>query len=258
MEITVTDKVAIVTGATRGIGLATARMLLASGAAGVTITSRRTENVESASEELEKAGFGPDRVLGLAARADDDEEAERTVAATIERFGALDILVNNAGTNPSGGPIMDVDMGAIDKTWLVNQRAPLVWSRVAFHAVMGDRGGAIINVASVGGLRPSPIIGAYNVSKAALIHLTHQLAFELAPKVRVNAVAPAVVKTKLSELLWTADEEAAARTHPLGRLGVPDDVATAITYLASDQASWITGVVLPVDGGVSGASGTLA
>lgn len=258
MEITVTDKVAIVTGATRGIGFATARMLLESGAAGVTITSRRTENVESAAEELGTAGFGPDRVLGLAARADDDEEAERTVAATIERFGALDILVNNAGTNPSGGPIMDVDMGAIDKTWLVNQRAPLVWSRVAFHAGMGDRGGAIINVASVGGLRPSPIIGAYNVSKAALIHLTHQLAFELAPKVRVNAVAPAVVKTKLSELLWTADEEAAARTHPLGRLGVPDDVATAITYLASDQASWITGVVLPVDGGVSGASGTLA
>lgn len=258
MEITVTDKVAIVTGATRGIGLATARMLLESGAAGVTITSRRTENVESATEELEAAGFGPDRVFGLAARADDDEEADRTVAATIERFGALDILVNNAGTNPSGGPIMDVDMGAIDKTWLVNQRAPLVWSRVAHHAGMGDRGGVIVNVASVGGLRPSPIIGAYNVSKAALIHLTHQLAFELAPKVRVNAVAPAVVKTKLSELLWTADEEAAARTHPLGRLGVPDDVATAITYLASDQASWITGVVLPVDGGVSGASGTLA
>lgn len=258
MDITVTDKVAIVTGATRGIGLATARMLLESGAAGVTITSRRTENVESASDELKAAGFGPDRVLGLAARADDDEEADRTVAATIERFGALDILVNNAGTNPSGGPIMDVDMGAIDKTWLVNQRAPLVWSRVAYHAGMGDRGGVIINVASVGGLRPSPIIGAYNVSKAALIHLTHQLAFELAPKVRVNAVAPAVVKTKMSELLWTADEEAAARTHPLGRLGVPDDVATAITYLASDQASWITGVVLPVDGGVSGASGTLA
>lgn len=258
MDITVTDKVAIVTGATRGIGLATARMLLESGAAGVTITSRRTENVESASDELKAAGFGPDRVLGLAARADDDEEADRTVGATIERFGALDILVNNAGTNPSGGPIMDVDMGAIDKTWLVNQRAPLVWSRVAYHAAMGDRGGVIINVASVGGLRPSPIIGAYNVSKAALIHLTHQLAFELAPKVRVNAVAPAVVKTRLSELLWTTDEEAAARAHPLGRLGVPDDVATAITYLASDQASWITGVVLPVDGGVSGASGTLA
>ena len=253
MQLTVTDKVAIVTGATRGIGLATARMFLESGASGVTITSRRLENVEAAASDLEEF---EDRVLALAARADDDEEADRTVTATIERFGSLDILVNNAGTNPSGGPITDVDMGAIDKTWLVNQRAPLVWSRLAYHAWMGHNGGAIVNVASVGGLRPSPFIGAYNVSKAALIHLTHQLALELAPKVRVNAVAPGVVKTKLSEALW-ADEAAAARAHPLARLGVPDDVATAITFLASDQASWLTGVVLPVDGGVSGASGSL-
>ncbi len=254
MQLTVTDKVAIVTGATRGIGLATARMFLESGAMGVTITSRRPENVEAAASELEE--FGKDRVLALAARADDDEEAERTVTTTLERFGSIDILVNNAGTNPSGGPLTDVDMGAVDKTWLVNQRAPLVWSRLAYHAWMGQHGGSIVNVASVGGLRPSPFIGAYNVSKAALIHMTHQLALELAPKVRVNAVAPGVVKTKLSEALW-ADEAAAARAHPLARLGVPDDVATAITFLASDQASWLTGVVLPVDGGVSGAGGSI-
>ncbi|MEX0757593.1 MAG: SDR family oxidoreductase [Acidimicrobiia bacterium] len=258
MQLSVSGKVAVVTGATRGIGLATAQMLLESGADGVTITSRRPENVEAATEQLAQAGFGADRVLGLAARADDDGEAERTISATVERFGSVDILVNNAGTNPSGGSIMDVDMGAIDKTWQVNQRAPLVWSRMAYHAGMKDHGGVIINVASVGGLRPSPIMGAYNVSKAALIHLTHQLAFELAPKVRVNAVAPAVVKTRLSELLWTADEEAAARTHPLGRLGTTEDVAAAITYLASDHATWLTGVILPVDGGVTGASGSLS
>ncbi|MFP5333611.1 MAG: SDR family oxidoreductase [Acidimicrobiia bacterium] len=257
MEVRLDGQVAIVTGATRGIGLATARMLLESGADGVTITSRRTENVEAAADELAEAGFGPDRVLALAARADDDADAERTVTETLARFGRVDILVNNAGTNPSGGPILDVDMGAIDKTWQVNQRAPLVWSRYACKAWMEQHGGSIVNVASVGGLRPSPVIGAYNVSKAALIHLTHQLAFELAPKVRVNAVAPAIVKTKLSELLWQ-DEQAAARTHPLNRLGVPEDVAAAITFLVSDQASWITGVVLPVDGGVSGASGSLA
>lgn len=258
MEVTVTDRVAIVTGATRGIGLATARLLLASGAAGVTITSRRPENVDSALGELAAEGFGEEVVLGMAARADDDDAAERTIAATLERFGAVDILVNNAGTNPSGGPIMDVDMGAIDKTWQVNQRAPLVWSRLAYRGWMEEHGGVIVNVASVGGLRPSPILGAYNVSKAALIHMTHQLAFELAPRVRVNAVAPGVVKTRLSELLWTADEQAAARTHPLGRLGVPEDVAAAIMFLASDQAGWLTGVVLPVDGGVAGATGTLA
>lgn len=258
MEITVKDKVAIVTGATRGIGFATAEALLASGAAGVTITSRRVENVEAAAGQLAEAGYGADRVLALAARADDDGDAERTVHETLERFGGLDILVNNAGTNPAGGSIVDVDMGAIDKTWQVNQRAPLVWSRLAYRAAMADRGGVIVNVASVGGIRPSPLIGAYNVSKAALIHLTHQLAFELAPKVRVNAVAPGIVKTRLSELLWTADEDGAGRAHPLGRLGVPADVSAAITFLASDQASWLTGVVLPVDGGVSGASGSLA
>ena len=256
MEITVTDKVAIVTGASRGIGLATARMLLESGARGVTITSRRMENLSEAADELAEAGFGPDRVFTIAARADSDEDAEMAVGKTRERFGGLDILVNNAGTNPSGGPITDVDMGAIDKTWLVNQRAPLVWARITHATGMDETGGSIVNVASVGGLRPSPFIGAYNVSKAALIHLTHQLAFELAPRTRVNAVAPAVVKTRMSKMLWE-DEEAAAKTHPLNRLGVPDDVATAITFLCSDQASWITGVVLPVDGGVSGASGSL-
>ena len=257
MDITVEDKVAIVTGASRGIGWATARTLAESGAAGVVITSRKPDNAEEAVGELVDAGIPEDRVLGLAARADDDEAAERTMEQTVERFGSVDILVNNAGTNPAGGPITTVDMGAIDKTWAVNQRAPLVWSRAAHAAWMGRHGGAIVNVSSVGGLRPAPVMGAYNVSKAALIHLTHQLAFELAPGVRVNAVAPGVVKTRLSELLWSADEDAAASTHPLERLGEPVDVARAITFLCSDQARWITGVVLPVDGGVVGASGSL-
>lgn len=256
MEITVEDKVAIVTGASRGIGWATARTLAESGAAGVVITSRKPDNAEAAAAGLVEAGVPADRILALAARADDDEAASETMQKTIERFGSVDILVNNAGTNPSGGPIMTVDMGAIDKTWAVNQRAPLVWSRAAYGAWMKDHGGSIINVASVGGVRPAPVLGAYNVSKAALIHLTHQLAFELAPHVRVNAVAPGVVKTKLSELLWSADESAAASTHPLDSLGEPEDVARAITFLCSDQAAWITGVVLPVDGGVLGASGT--
>lgn len=253
MEVRVEGKVALVTGASRGIGLATALELARSGAAGVTVTSRREENVASAAAELVEAGVEPERILALAARADAEEAAEEAVTATVERFGSLDILVNNAGTNPSAGPLMEVDLGALDKTWAVNLRAPLLWVRAAYRASMEAGGGSVINVASVGGLRPSAVTGAYNVSKAGLIHLTRQLAFELAPKIRVNAVAPAVVKTRLSEMLWS-DEDAAARMHPLGRLGIPTDVAQAIVFLASDAASWITGVTLPVDGGVSEAS----
>lgn len=257
MEVSVGGKVAIVTGASRGIGLETARVLANSGAEGVVITSRRSENIEEAAADLVASGIPSEKVMALAARADVDEAADQTMAQAIERFGSVDILVNNAGTNPSGGPLMSAEMGAIDKTWAVNQRAPLVWARAAHRHWMKDNGGVIVSVASVGGIRPAPFLGAYNISKAALIHLTHQLAFELAPKIRVNAVAPGVVKTKLSEMLWSADERAAASTHPLEVLGEPIDVAAAITYLCSDQARWLTGVVLPVDGGVVGASGSL-
>lgn len=255
MDLRIDGQVALVTGASRGIGLDTARALAQSGAAGIAITSRKQENVDAAHDQLVQAGVDSDTVLPLAARADDDEAAHDAVAATIERFGRLDILVNNAGTNPSASPLLVVDMGAVDKTWAVNQRAPLVWSREACNQWMVDNGGVIVNVASVGGLRPAPVIGAYNISKAAVIHLTKQLAFELAPQVRVNAVAPAIVKTKLSQALWAADEQAAASTHPLGRLGEPEDVAAAVLYLVT--ATWSTGTILPVDGGVLNATGTL-
>ncbi len=254
MDVRVDGKVALVTGGSRGIGQATALELVASGAEGVMITSRKPDNLEQARTELVAAGAPPDRIETLVARADSDTDAAAAVKATIERFGSCDILVNNAGTNPSPGPLVTVDMGAVDKTWAVNQRGPLVWCQQVVQQWMADHGGSIVNVASVGGMRPAPILGAYNISKAALIHLTHQLAAELAPVVRVNAVAPGVVKTRLAGSLWQEREDQAAAGHPLARLGEPPDVARAIVFLASDAASWITGVVLPVDGGVSGAS----
>ena len=154
MEVSVVGKVAVVTGASRGIGLETARVLATSGAEGVVITSRKPETIEAAADDLIDSGIPADRVLAVAARADSDDAADETMVRAIERFGAVDILVNNAGTNPSGGPIMSVDMGAIDKTWAVNQRAPLVWSRAAYRHWMETNGGAIVNVASVGGIRP--------------------------------------------------------------------------------------------------------
>lgn len=258
VELRVDDKVAVVTGGSRGIGQATAAGLLAAGALGVVITGRKPENLEDSLALLHAQGLSLDRLHAVPARADRDEDAATAIAAAIDRFGSCDILVNNAGTNPAAGALMTVDMAAVDKTWAVNQRAPLVWSREAYRQWMGEHGGAIVNVASVSGVSPAPAVGAYGISKAALIHLTHQLAFELAPTVRVNAVAPAVVKTRLSGALWQTDESVAAGHHPLRRLGVPADVASAIVFLCSDQAAWITGVVLPVDGGVLGASGHLA
>jgi len=250
MDVRFEGKAALVTGGTRGIGEATARQLLDSGAAGVAVTSRRAENLEAVADRID-AG---DRLLTIEARADDDAAATTAVGSVIDRFGSLDILVNNAGTNPAAGALFDVDLGALDKTWAVNQRGPVIWSREAWNQWMSDHGGVIVNVASVGGVRPGTALGAYNISKAALIYLTQQLAYEMAPGVRVNAVAPSVVRTRLSALLWEGLEEHTAAAHPLGRIGEPEDVAHAIAFLASDEASWITGVLLPVDGGALGAT----
>jgi len=252
MEVSVEGKVALVTGGSRGIGQETARQLAESGARGVVITSRKQESVASSRAELVEGGVDEDKILAVAARADDEYSAQAALEATMDAFGSCDILVNNAGTNPAFGNLMEVDLGALDKTWAVNMRAPLLWVRAAYQAWMSDHGGAVVNVASVAGLQPSPMMGAYNISKAGLVHMTRQLALELAPDIRVNAVAPAVVKTRLAGLLLE-DEKATAAMHPLRRVGDPQDVARLIVFLASDASSWMTGAVVPIDGGVTGA-----
>jgi NAD(P)-dependent dehydrogenase (short-subunit alcohol dehydrogenase family) len=248
VEARVDGKVALVTGASRGIGEAIVRELLASGAEGVVVTGRKAETLEPLAASL------GDRVVAVVGNVADAAHAEAAVGTAVDTFGRCDLLVNNAGTNPAAGTLMDVELGAVDKTWDVNLRAPLVWARAAWHGSMREHGGAIVSIGSIGGLRPSPALGAYNVAKAALHHLTRQLAHELAPSVRVNAVAAAIVRTRLSEMLWSWDEAAVGRAHPLQRLGTPEDVARAAVFLLSDAADWITGVVLPVDGGVTGAA----
>lgn len=243
MELRLDGKVALVTGASKGIGAAIAAEMAAAGAK-VMISSRKQDALEAARAEMEG------EVEVFAANAGDLDAATRCVAATVERFGGVDILVNNAATNPYLGPTIDIDEARWNKTVQVNLTAPLFWTQAAWRAVMAERGGSVINIASIGGLSVETSIGNYNVTKAALIHQTRTLAKELAPRVRVNAIAPGLVKTDMARALWEPNEAAAAAHVPMQRLGEPVDIARAAVFLAADVSSWICGHTLVVDGGM--------
>ncbi|EOM77000.1 3-ketoacyl-(acyl-carrier-protein) reductase [Rhodococcus rhodnii LMG 5362] len=237
-----TGRTAIVTGASRGIGLAAARALVDAGA-NVVLTARKQENAEAAAAEI------GDGAVGFGAHVVDEDAAKACIDFTLERFGSLDVLVNNAGTNPAYGPVIDQDHARFAKTFDVNLWAPVLWTSLAVKSWMGENGGSIVNTASIGGMSAERGLGTYNASKAALVHVTRQLAMELSPKVRVNAIAPGVVRTRLAEALWKEHEGFVAAATALGRIGEPEDVAKAIVFLASDDASWVTGETMVVDGG---------
>jgi NAD(P)-dependent dehydrogenase (short-subunit alcohol dehydrogenase family) len=237
---------AIVTGASRGIGLAIAERLVAEGAK-VTITARKQDALDDAVARL----GGPDVALAVAGRADDPDHQADTVAKTIEAFGSADLLVNNTGINPVYGPIMQIDPDAARKIMDVNVISALRWTQAVNAAWQAEHGGAIVNVASIAGLRPAPGIAFYGVSKAAVIHLTEELAWELGPNIRVNAVAPAVVKTKFATALYEGREDEVSQAYPLKRLGEPDDIGSVVAFLLSNDAGWMTGQTLVIDGGVT-------
>ncbi|GHD27753.1 3-ketoacyl-ACP reductase [Streptomyces violarus] len=249
-SVELSGKVALVTGGSRGIGYGVAEALVARGDR-VCVTGRNEDSLKEAVEQL-----GTDRAIYVAGKAHDEAHQAVAVERTMEAFGRVDFLVNNAGTNPVFGPIADLDLDVARKVFETNVISALGFAQKTWHAWQKDNGGAIVNIASVAGLSPSPFIGAYGISKAAMINLTVQLAHEYAPKVRVNAIAPAVVKTKFAKALYEGREEEAAAAYPLGRLGVPSDIGGAAAFLTSGQSDWVTGQTLVVDGGIFLNAGT--
>ncbi|GAA1114507.1 MULTISPECIES: SDR family oxidoreductase [Streptomyces violaceusniger group] len=243
-QIQDSGRAALITGASRGIGYAIAEAMVARGDK-VCITGRNEDALKEAVERL-----GADRAIYVAGKAHDQAHQAAAVERTMEAFGRVDHLVNNAGTNPVYSPIADLDLDVIRKVFETNVVSALGFAQRTWKAWQRENGGTIVNIASLAGMSSSPFIAAYGVSKAAMINLTVQLAQEFAPRVRVNAISPAVVKTKFATALYEGREDEAAAAYPLKRLGVPEDIGGAAAFLTSDQSAWITGQTLVVDGGI--------
>ena len=249
MEISLRGKTALVTGASRGIGKAIAKSFVDAGAQ-VMLTSRKEDALRAAANEMD----GETEIF--AANAGDIEQGQACVDATMKRFGKIDILVNNAATNPYYGETLGVDSSRFDKTFQVNLKGPLFWSQAVWNASMQKDPGVILNIASVGGLRAEHGLGVYNLTKAAVIHLTSQLACELG-KTRVVGIAPGLVKTLFASVLIENVGDKLAAALPTKRLGEPQDIANLALFLCSDLASWITGETYVIDGGAGVRSGTM-
>ena len=249
MEISLRGKTAIVTGASRGIGKAIAKSFVDAGAQ-VMLTSRKLDALQAAAKEMD----GETEVF--AANAGEIDQAQACIDATMKRFGKIDILVNNAATNPYYGKTLGVDSARFDKTFQVNLKGPLFWSQAVWNASMQNNPGVILNIASVGGLRAEQGLGVYNLTKAAVIHLTSQLACELG-MTRVVGIAPGLVKTLFASVLIENVGDKLASALPTKRLGEPQDIANLALFLCSDLASWITGETYVIDGGAGVRSGTM-
>ena len=243
MELSLNGKSALITGGSKGIGKAIAKTFAEAGAKGM-ITSRKADVCELAAEEI---GHG---CVWEAGNVGDPEHMEAAIERSISELGGVDVLVNNAATNPYAGPMIDADLPRWKKTIDVNMTAPFAWTQMVWQKYQQENGGVVLNISSVGGLQTSPMLGVYDITKAALIHMTKQFAAELAPGVRVNAICPGLIKTDFARMLWEGDAgDMVAKQYPLKRLGEVEDIAGAALYLAADTGSWITGQAIVLDGG---------
>lgn len=241
-------RVAIVTGSSRGIGRATVERLVAEGAR-VVMNARNQAELDEAAQEVDR---GRGVVATVAGSLSHDDMPARLVEAATSSFGAVDLVVNNVGASPYYGPLMDADRDRFSRTLLLNTWVPLAVTQAAVRAGMGvRRPGAVVNVTTIGSRQVQPMLGAYTSAKAALELLTRVLARELGPRgVRVNGVAPGLVQTAMARLLWEDGRgDAEAEILPLQRIGRPEDIAGAVCFLLSDEASWMCGSIVDVDGG---------
>ncbi len=253
-EFSLEGKVALITGASRGIGRAIALRLAQAGAK-VVVSSRKLENVQAVADEITAAGG---EALAIQAHVGRTDDVAALVARTVETFGRVDVAVNNAATNPHFGPLLSADEGQWDKILDTNAKGMFRVCKAVVPHMEAQGGGKIINLASVAGQRPSPGMGVYGISKAAVIMLTQVLALELGhANIQVNAIAPGVIKTRFSRVLWQTEQiaEPILARLPLGRFGEPEDVAGLALYLASPASDYVTGAVFVVDGGMNVAAG---
>jgi NAD(P)-dependent dehydrogenase (short-subunit alcohol dehydrogenase family) len=246
-RFSVKDKVALITGGSRGIGRASA-LALADAGAHVAVSSRKQEDLDKVAAEIASRGV---KGLAIASHVAKMDDLKGLVEKVMKEFGRIDILVNNAGTNPYYGPLIDQDEKTYDVTMNVNVKGVFFLSQLVARIMKEKGGGSIINISSIGGLRAGEL-GLYCVTKAAVIMLTQVMAKEWGPyKIRVNAIAPGIIKTRLSEALWKDPEVGARATSqiPLMCLGEPEDVAGTVVYLASEASRYVTGATFVVDGG---------
>lgn len=240
-------KVALITGGSRGIGRAAA-LALADAGATVVVASRKIADLEEVTEEIRAKGG---KAMAIACHVAKMEESKALIEKVTKEFGRLDMLMNNAGTNPYYGPLMDQDEKTWDITMNVNLKGLFFLSQLAARVMKTQGGGSIINTSSIGGLRAGEL-GVYCVTKAAVIMLTEVMSKEWGQhNIRVNAIAPGIIKTRLSEALWKDPEvnKAAVAQIPLMRLGEPEELGGVVVFLTSEAGSYITGETIVIDGG---------